>query len=170
MQWVSQVYAHCVGQTGKMSPLGEAVILMSADLLMTTLRQLLQQLLWGHFSDVTLDFQPILQAGLAPIVRLLERDEVYEGDVGLVVRCLERMRQDGMQGRVEEPADEDVRLEQLRSMFALLGKLNLNRSWSITSQQGTRLQDSEGDQSGHLWVALSSCCCVLSYTSTCACS
>ena len=142
MLWVSQVHTHCAGQTGEMSPLGQAVILMSANLLMTKLRQLLQQLLWGHFSDVTLDFQPILQAGLTPIVRLLERDEGYEGHVGLVVRCLERMTKDSMQGRVKEPADEDTRLEQLRSIFTLLGELNLNRNLSIASQQG-----SEGDQS-----------------------
>lgn len=133
LQWVLQQYSHCEGQTGEMAPIAQAVTLMSADWLMTKLRELLQQLLWGHFSDVTLDFQPILQAGLAPVVRLLGRgsDELYEKNVGLVVRCLERMTQDSKQGRVKEPVDDDARVEQLRSIFTLLGKLNADGNSGI---------------------------------------
>ena len=126
LHWLSQLPANCKGQTEDTSPLGWALILMSADLL-TKLRELLRQLLWGHFSDVTLDFQPILQAGLAPIVRLLQRDEGYDRNVGLVVRCLERMTKDSMQGRVKAPANEEVLVEQIRSVYTLLGKLNLDR-------------------------------------------
>ena len=128
LQWVSQQHTHCEGQTREMSPVAQAMTLMSAGLLTTKLRELLQQLLWGHFSDVTLDFQPILQAGLAPIVHLLDRGELYEKNVGLVVRCLERMTQDSIQGRLKEPIDDDACLQQLRSIFTLLGEPNCARN------------------------------------------
>ena len=128
LHWVSQLHTNCKSPTGDLGSVGQTFALVSANLLMIKLKDLLQQLLWGHFSDVSLDFQPILQAGLAPIVRLHRRDDGCKRHLGLVMSCLERMAQDSMQGRVKEPADEAARAEQLYSVFTLLGKLKLNRS------------------------------------------
>lgn len=99
----------------------------AADGCETKLVQLLLQLLQGHFSDVTLDFQPILHGGISPIVRLLDGHGGggREGDpsMTLVTLCLERMTLDAVQGRLQEDSDGLVCAQQLCSMLAMLGKL-----------------------------------------------
>lgn len=85
--------------------------------------QLLLQLLQGHFGDTTLDFQPVLHQGIAPVVGLLKGASGGGPNLTLATLFLERMRLDAIDGRLPEGADEHVRSHQIRTILALLGKL-----------------------------------------------